>query len=150
MEITPWRPWREMGLWPWRELASLRDELMRAWPGAWLGGLVETGPRIDLYQTDQEVVVTAELPGLASKDDVEITATEDTLSIRGEVRRSQEAAERNYHRTERFYGTFARTISLPAEVEPEKATASYRNGILEIHLPKAAQQRQKRIQINIH
>ncbi|MCG0277053.1 MAG: Hsp20/alpha crystallin family protein [Thermanaeromonas sp.] len=148
MEITPWRQWRE-GLWPWRELASFRDELMRAWPGTWLGGLAE-GPRLDLYQTDREVVVTAELPGLVSKDDVEITATEDSLTIRGEIKRSQEASDRNYHRTERFYGTFARTIGLPAEVEPEKATASYQNGILEIRLPKAAQQKQRRIQISVH
>lgn len=149
MEITPWRPWRE-NLWPWREWASFRDELMRAWPGTWLGGLIEAGPRLDLYQTDREVVVTAELPGLVSKDDVEITATEDSLTIRGEIKRSQEASDRSYHRTERFYGTFARTINLPAEVEPEKATASYQNGILEIRLPKAAQQRQRRIQINVH
>jgi len=96
------------------------------------------------------VVVTAELPGLVSKDDVEITATENSLSIRGEVRRTQEAAERDYHRSERFYGTFARTVSLPAEVDPERATASYRNGILEIRIPKADQQHQRRIPIDLH
>lgn len=141
MEITPWRPWRE--------LSDLREEMMRNWLGRWFGPL-EAGPRIDLYQTDSEVVVTAELPGLVSKDDVEITATENSLTVRGEVKRAQEAAQQDYFRSERFYGTFARTIGLPAEVEPEKATASYKNGILEIRIPKAARQRQKRIQIDLH
>ncbi|GFN23091.1 Hsp20/alpha crystallin family protein [Thermanaeromonas sp. C210] len=150
MEITPWRPWRQRSPWPLRELVAWPEEVMRNWFGGWAGNLWETGPRLDLYQTDKEVVVTAELPGLVSKDDVEITATENSLSIRGEVRRTQEAAEQDYHRSERFYGTFARTISLPAEVDPERATASYRNGILEIRIPKAAQQRQRRIPIDLH
>lgn len=141
MEIAPWRPWRE--------LADLREEMMRNWLGRWFGPL-EAGPRIDLYQTASEVVVTAELPGLVSKDDVEITATENSLTVRGEVKRAQEATQHDYFRSERFYGTFSRTISLPAEVEPEKATASYKNGILEIRIPKAAPQRQKRIQIDLH
>ncbi|MGB9859620.1 MAG: Hsp20/alpha crystallin family protein [Moorellaceae bacterium] len=141
MEITPWRPWRE--------LANLREEMLRNWWGGWWG-FMEPGPRLDLYQTDSEVVITAELPGLISKDDVEITATENSLTIRGEVKRSQEASQHNYVRSERFYGTFARTISLPTEVEPDKAIASYRNGILEIRVPKAAHQRQRRVQIDLH
>jgi HSP20 family protein len=70
--------------------------------------------------------------------------------VRGEIRRSEEIGERDYHRSERFYGTFARTLSLPARVEPEKATATYKNGILEIRLPKLENQRQKRISINLH
>ncbi|CEP67716.1 HSP20-like chaperone [Moorella glycerini] len=138
MSIGPWRPWRE--------LADIREAMFRNL----MTGLWEVGPRFDIYQTDREVVATAELPGLTSKDDVEITATEDTLAIRGEIRRSEETEEQNYHRAERFYGTFARTVSLPARVEPEKATATYKNGILEVRIPKAENQRQRRIPINLH
>lgn len=138
MSIGPWRLWRE--------LADLREAMFRNFmPGLW-----EAGPRFDIYQTDREVVATAELPGLTSKDDVEITATEDVLTIRGEIRRQEETEEHNYHRAERFYGTFARTVSLPVKVEPEKATATYKNGILEIRIPRTENQRQRRIQVNLH
>lgn len=150
MEISPWRGWREAHLAPWRELMNLRDELFRSWPVGWLAGPTEPGPRVDLYQTEREIVVTAELPGLASKDDVEITATEDTLTFKGELRRTEEAQDKNYYRAERFYGAFSRTISLPAEVDPDKATASYRNGILEIRLPLSAKPGRKRIPVDIH
>ncbi|MDN5347993.1 MAG: hypothetical protein PWP65_1557 [Clostridia bacterium] len=137
MSISPWRPWRD--------LTNLREEMFRAFlPGFW------DAPRLDIYQTEDEIVATADLPGLASKDDVEITATNDSLTIRGEIRRDNEVGEQNYYRAERFYGNFARTISLPAQVIPEKATATYRNGILEIRLPKAAGQREKNIKIDIH
>ncbi len=138
MSVGPWRPWRE--------LSDLREAMFRNFmPGLW-----ETGPRFDVYQTDTEVVATAELPGLASRDDVEITATEDSLSIRGEIRRSEETKEQNYHRAERYYGTFTRTISLPVKVEPEKATATYKKGLLTIHIPRAENQRQRRVQIDVH
>lgn len=138
MSIGPWRPWRE--------LVDAREALFRNFmPALW-----ESGPRFDIYQTEREVVATAELPGLVAKDDIEITATEDALTIRGEIHRSEEADEQNYHRAERFYGTFARTVSLPAKVEPEKATATYKNGILEVRIPRAENQRQRRIPINLH
>jgi len=138
MSISPWHPWRD--------LANVRDEMFRNF----LAGFMDTGPRFDIYQTKKEVVANIELPGLTSKDDVEITATEDTLSIRGEVRRSDYAEEQNYHRTERFYGSFARTVTLPAKVQPEKATATYKNGILDIRIPTAENQRQKRIPIDLN
>ncbi|WP_258358958.1 Hsp20/alpha crystallin family protein [Moorella sulfitireducens] len=138
MSIGPWRPWQG--------LAGIREAMLsNLMPGIW-----EIGPRFDIYQTEGEVVATAELPGLTSKDDVEITATEDTLAIRGEIRRNDVKEGQDYHRAERFYGTFARTVSLPARVEPEKATATYKNGILEIRLPKAENQRQRQIPISIH
>lgn len=127
----------------WRDLVNVRDEMFRNF----LSGFMDSSPRFDIYHNEKEVTATIELPGLASKDDVEITATEDSLSIRGEVRRSEQAEEQNYHRTERFYGSFARTVALPVKVEPEKATASYKNGILDIRIPIAANQRQQRITI---
>lgn len=138
MSIGPWRPWRD--------LVDARENMFRNL----MSGFWEAGPRFDVYQTDREVVATAELPGLTSRDDIEITATEDTLTVRGEIRRNEEIGAENYHRSERFYGTFSRTVGLPAKVEPEKATATYKNGILEVRIPRAEQQRQRRIEIDLH
>ncbi|BCV23192.1 Hsp20/alpha crystallin family protein [Moorella sp. Hama-1] len=138
MSIGPWRPWRE--------LANVPNEMFRNF----FSGFGEMGPRIDVYQTDREVVATVELPGLVTKDDVEITATEDTLTVRGEIRRSEEGGERNYFHSERFYGNFSRTVSLPVQVQPEKATATYKNGILDIRIPRAENQKQRRIPIDLH
>ncbi|MGI9860658.1 Hsp20/alpha crystallin family protein [Moorella naiadis] len=138
MSIGPWRPWRE--------LATTPNEMLRSL----ISGFGEMSPRIDVYQTDHEVVATAELPGLVNKDDVEITATEDTLTVRGEMRRSEEGEERNYFHSERFYGNFSRTVSLPVQVQPEKATATYKNGILEVRIPRAENQKQRRIPIDLH
>ncbi|NLW07760.1 MAG: Hsp20/alpha crystallin family protein [Clostridia bacterium] len=138
MSISPWRPWRD--------LANVREEMFRNF----LSGFAESGPRFDIYQSGNEIVANIELPGLASKDDVEITATEDTLSIRGEVRREEQAEEHNYHRSERYFGSFARTVTLPVKVQPEKASANYKNGILHIRIPMAANQQQRRIPIDLN
>ncbi|MDN5325345.1 MAG: hypothetical protein PWP41_40 [Moorella sp. (in: firmicutes)] len=138
MSIGPWRPWRD--------LATTRNEVLRNL----FSGFGEMGPRIDVYQTDKEVVATVELPGLISRDDVEITATDDTLTVRGEIRRNDEGEERNYYHSERFYGTFSRTVSLPSQVQPEKATATYKDGILDIRIPKAVNQKHRRIPIDLH
>jgi len=138
MSIGPWRPWRD--------IVSSREEMFRNF----FSGFMDVSPRFDIYQTDKEVVASAELPGLFSKDDVEITATDNTLSIRGEIRRSEQSGEHNYHRTERVYGTFSRTITLPVQVQPEKATATYKNGILDIRIPVAENQRPKPIPIQLN
>ncbi len=138
MSITPRRQWHD--------LAGVRNEMFRNF----LFGFMDNGPRFDIYYNDKEVIATIELPGLISKDDVEITATEDSLSVHGEIHRSEKAEKQSYHRTERFYGNFARTVTLPVKVQPEKATASYKNGILEIRLPTTERQRQRQVMIELH
>ena len=91
---------------------------------------------MDLYQTDREVVATAELPGIQSKDDIEVTLTPDTLSLRGELKRFHDLEEDNVFHSERYYGSFSRTLPLPAEIKPEEARASLQSGLLEIRMPK--------------
>jgi HSP20 family protein len=91
---------------------------------------------VDLYQTDREVVATAELPGIQSKDDIEVTLTPDTLSLRGELKRFHDLEEDNVFHSERYYGSFSRTLPLPAEIKPEEARASLQSGLLEIRMPK--------------
>ncbi len=92
-------------------------------------------PRVDLRDTGQEFVVTAEMPGV-SKDDIEITVTPETLELRATATRERNEETEDFVFRERAYSELARTISLPAEVRPEAAEASLRDGVLEVRLPK--------------
>ncbi|MCR4420278.1 MAG: Hsp20/alpha crystallin family protein [Clostridia bacterium] len=134
---------------PWPELLRLRQELDRL-----VRALDQTGteyaPRVDMYETEREVVVTAEIPGLQDRDDLEVGVTDDTLTIKGEIRRAQEAQEENLALAERFWGRFARAISLPARVVPEKAQAGYRDGVLEVRLPKAEPGGRRPVRLPVH
>lgn len=137
MSISPWRPLRD--------LVNTRDDMFRNF----FSGFMETFPRLDIYQTDKEVVITTELPGLSSKDDIEITATENTLTIRGEIKGRNLADTPQYHHRERYYGSFTRNMNLPVQVQPEKASATYKNGILDIRIPVAENRQQKQIPVDL-
>ena len=104
-------------------------------------------PRIDVRETDEEVFVAAEIPGLEEKD-FELNLTAETLTIRGKKRREHEE-KGSVQRFERNYGAFERTVPLPCEVEADKASATYRNGVLGVTLPKApsARRRVHRIEV---
>lgn len=108
------------------------------------------GPRVDVYQTDTEVICQCEIPGLEKKDDVEIQVEPRQLIIQGTINRFNEGKENQFHRRERFTGQFYRVISLPAEVQEEGTTATYRNGILEIRMPKSKQPMRRRIDVQFH
>jgi HSP20 family protein len=136
----------------YREMNRLFDDAFRnfdrnlpamAGSGAWSAGW----PNIEISQTDGEVRVTADMPGLEEKD-VEVTVEDNVLTLRGEKRSETDDKDRNF--SERFYGRFERQIPLGAEVDEDKATASFRNGVLTIALPKSAdaRTRAKRIAIN--
>ncbi len=125
---------------PFGEISNLRNQMNRFFDHTFKRGIWEGagsfGPRIDLYQTEQEVVANAELPGVQSKEDIRVAVTHDTLNIHGELKRIQDVREENYLHTERYYGSFNRTLPLPAEVKPEETKATYRDGLLEIRMPK--------------
>ncbi|MEN6520867.1 MAG: Hsp20/alpha crystallin family protein [Armatimonadota bacterium] len=105
-------------------------------------------PAVDVWETDQDVKVRADLPGI-EPENLEIYTTDDSLSIRAESKKEEEARERGYYRAERRYGRFERTIDLPANVKPDQAKAAFKNGVLEITLPKTeqAKERMKRIPV---
>lgn len=112
--------------------------------GSWLpatGAFGETAtvPRLNISENDKEFRIEAELPGV-SEDDVEVTLNEDVLTIRGEKKAERTEREENYHVVERSYGSFARSIRLPFAVNPDNISASCRNGVLAITVPKAAVQ----------
>jgi len=94
-------------------------------------------PRLNISENDQAIEVTAEMPGLDEKD-IKITLKDDLLTLCGEKKEEQEEKDKSYHRVERSYGCFERTVRLPMAVEVDKVKATYQKGILSIHLPKSA------------
>jgi len=122
-----------------RRMNSLFDDFMAPLPG--LLPYEEMGasftPRVDVEEDEKEVRVTAELPGMDAGD-IDISIHRDVLTLRGEKSSEHEEKKGQYHRIERLYGSFERQIPLGVEVDPEKAAAEYRNGVLTITLPKPA------------
>lgn len=108
----------------------------------------EFSPAVDLYEEGNNVIVKAELPGM-KKEDVEISLTEDTITISGEKKSEQKVEKKDYYRYESSYGSFCRTISLPSDVKQDQVKASFRDGILEVRMPKTEEARKKEIKIKI-
>ncbi len=143
--LTRWEP---MG-----EMVTLRDAMDRllddAFTRPW--GLADGGrgmglPAVDMYQTDDDVVVKMSVPGM-KPEDVQISVTGDTLSIKGETKAESEAKEKAYHIREQRWGSFERTLSLPTAVRSDKAEAEFENGILTVTLPKAEEVKPKTITV---
>jgi len=105
-------------------------------------------PALDLYEDDNEIVVKAEMPGM-TKDDIQISFADNVLTIRGEKKKEEEESGKNYYRSERVYGAFVRSLVLPAEVNPDKARAVFKNGVLEIRMPKTESAKKKEIKVNV-
>ncbi len=143
MPLIPYDPFqtirREFGAWP---------VLSRVFDDDW--GLARGMPRVDVRETATDVVVHAEIPGLESKEDVQITVHDRHLHLSGRIARTEQEQEGNVHRTERFFGQFSRVIPLPAAVDDNGAQASYHNGILEVRLPKTAREIGHNIDVQFH
>lgn len=107
-------------------------------------------PRVDVHENEKEMIVTCDIPGLERKEDVDIHIDHQTLSISGHVRRQHDVHDEHMHRQERFYGRFHRTIPLPSPAAHEHVQASYKNGVLEIRIPKAQADGKKRIDVQFH
>jgi len=103
-------------------------------------------PPLNLYDDGESLVVRAEVPGIDAKD-LEINATSNSLTVKGERRRSEADQQASFHRRERSHGTFSRTLNLPQEIDPDKVQASYKLGVLEILLPKAEAIKPRKIAI---
>lgn len=140
--LTRWEPAREM--------MTLREAMDRLFDDAFTRPLsFNTSwsvPAIDMYQTDDEVVVKAAVPGI-KPDEVQISVTGDMLTIKGEVKAQEEKKERTYHLREQRWGAFERSVMLPTDVVADKAKADFENGVLTITLPKAEEVRPKTITV---
>lgn len=109
-------------------------------------GLMEWRPMVDTYEKDNSVVVKAELPGV-KKEDISINVKNNVLSISGERKHEEDVKEENYYKCERFYGKFQRTFALPDNVDADKVDATYKDGILEITMPKTEERSTKKIEV---
>lgn len=142
--LTRWEPFRDM-----RRLHDMLDRVMdESVTGPYGDGNYFEGlAPIDVYQTDDDVVIEASMPGV-KPEDIDISVTGDTLTLRGEVREEKEAnGGREYHVRERRYRRFARSLTLPSTVDSEKAEATMENGILELRIPKAEAAKPKQIEV---
>lgn len=140
--LTRWEPAREM--------MTLREAMDRLFDDAFTRPLsIRDGwsaPAIDMYQTDDEIVVKASLPGFKA-DDVQINITGDVLTLRGEMKHEEEKKEKAWHLREQRWGSFERSVALPTDVVADRANADFENGVLTITLPKAEEAKPKTIMV---
>lgn len=146
MAIVRWNPARDL-MQMREEMDRLFSQFVRRGDGeeaTWAQG--QWAPPVDIYETDDAFMLKAELPGF-SKEDVSIEVQENRLIIRGERKRETEAKEEQYHRLERTYGRFERAFWLPTTVDTEQIQATFKDGVLELRLPKSSAAKPKQIPI---
>jgi HSP20 family protein len=151
MTLVKWNPGTTFG--SIGAFDTLQDEINRLFDLSFEKKPVVSGiysgtdyPVVDVFDNDNEIVVRADIPGV-EKDKIEISVTEDALTIKGCKEGSKEDKEKNYYRSERSYGCFQRAIGLPSEVEHDKINATYTDGVLEVKLPKAEKAKPKQISV---
>lgn len=145
-ELTTWSPFDR--------LTSIRDEMNRlfdlSFPGVTHDGGLFSGwsPALDVHQDKDHVFVTAELPGM-KKEEIDISLQNGTLLISGERKQEEEKEEGGAFRSERYFGRFHRSVSLPTPVDGNAVTAAYKDGILTVTLPKAEEAKPKQIEVSV-
>ncbi len=152
-ELTTYRPSREMA--PFRDVDRMRREMDRLWDSFFEGGIRRTGeqmgewlPSLDVAETKNDIIVKAEVPGMDPKD-IDISLSDGMLMIKGEKKQEREEKEQDYHLVERSYGAFSRSIQLPKGTKQGKISASYKNGVLNIVLPKSEEAKTKEVKIKV-
>ncbi len=130
------------------QVNRLLDEFFSGFPFQRSESLGDWAPALDVAETDTDVMVKTELPGLDPKD-VEVTLAGDVLTIKGEKRSEREEKGKTWHRAERSYGSFLRQTPLPCPVDADKVKAEFRNGVLTISVPKREEARTKPIKVAV-
>jgi HSP20 family protein len=136
---------------PFSLLRRMQEDMDRIFGGfgSMGGGFPQAfTPTVDMHETENEIVVKADIPGV-EPEDLEVYVTDNALILRGEMRREEQRDERGIHRAERRYGRFERVLPLSAEVNRDQIQASFRNGVLELHLPKTEEGRRRMRRIPI-
>lgn len=137
---------------PFRDMISLRADMDRLFKSLF-GEIPEEregfwAPVMDIEEDNDNVMVRAEIPGM-NKEDIKVSVRNNVLTISGERKQEKEMKTKTYHRVERSYGKFSRTITLPSEVETDKIKASYKDGVLMVTLPKPESKKPKQIDVEI-
>jgi HSP20 family protein len=144
MSLIRWEPFRAL-----RHRDDVFEELFRdvfRRPALQESDIAE--PAVDVAESDAEVIVKMEVPGV-DKDQLDLSVSDDRLTVRGETRKESEEKRKNYYRQEIRYGAFQRSIPLPVEVDPAKAHAELKNGILKVALPKSKQPKAQQIKVAV-
>jgi HSP20 family protein len=139
---------------PFKDMVTLREKMNRMFEDVFTGRTEEGkdrasstwAPSVDIFETEKELVLTAEIPGVDEKD-IEIKIEDNTLSLKGERKFEKETKEENYHRIERSYGSFFRAFALPHTIDPEKIQATHENGVLKITMPKREERQPRKVKI---
>lgn len=151
--LTPWRGFGDLARWE-NEMDRMMEGFLGRrgrpwWPERWLRDeLVVRAPALDVFEEKDDIVVKAELPGMA-KENIEVNLTDDVLIIKGEKKKEEEIKEESYYRSERSYGSFMRTVELPKAVHADKVKANFKNGVLEIRIPKTEEAKKKEIKVKV-
>jgi len=154
MAMDRWRPFGSVERWdPFRGVGvgDIQTEVNRLFDN--FSGRTKAGadptwlPAVDIHETKDDIVLSFDIPGVSEKD-VQVSITGDLLTVRGERRFERESSD-SYHRVERLYGRFERSVQLPMVVQTDKVKASYRDGVLTIHLPKAEEVKPREIKIDV-
>lgn len=138
---------------PFRQLENIRkefDHFFSDFPSLFSSEQNLSGIRVDIHETENELIASCDIPGLESKEDVNIDIQNNILSISGSINRTNEIKEENMHRQERFVGRFHRSIPLPTPVSRDEVLATYKSGVLEVRMPKKAQNDRKKIDVQFH
>ena len=145
MELVRWRPRRYAPVAPY-DLDRVFDRLMQNWAGQASMPEFDWSPSIDVSESDEEIVVKAEVPGV-NPEDIDISVDDNNLVISGEKRQESEEKDRNYYRVERSYGSFRRSLPLPSGADVDSIKASSKDGILSVVIPKSSDRKSRRIEI---
>ncbi len=142
---------------PWKDFGSLQERINKMFDDTIRtlyppdGEELEKGtwaPAVDIYETNDSFVVSADLPGL-NKDEIQIDLKDNTLTLKGEKKFEEKVSKDNYIRVERAYGSFVRSFTLPENVVPEKIKAKYKEGVLEVTIPKKEEAKPKQIKVEL-
>lgn len=138
---------------PFKDIMTFREKMNRLFEDVFLSRGEErefaTGawsPAVDIYETENELVLTAEVPGI-KEEDIEIKIEDNTLSLKGERKFEKETREDNYHRIERSYGSFYRSFTLPNYIDQENIRAEHEDGVLKIIMPKRSELKPRKVKI---
>ncbi|MGH9690766.1 MAG: Hsp20/alpha crystallin family protein [Candidatus Acidiferrales bacterium] len=138
---------------PFRNVSTLQDQVNRLFESTFQGGRNESSlttwaPAVDIYETENELVLKADIPDVNEKD-LDIRIENNMLTVRGERKFEQKVKEDNYLRIERTYGAFSRSFGLPNTVNSEGLKAEYKNGVLTVEMPKRAESKPKQVKVNV-
>ena len=131
---------------PFREMTSLQGQVDRLVDSMWSGRQESWVPAVDVFDEHDAVVLKAELPGV-KPDDIQIEVEDNVLTIKGERTFSEKVDDERYHRVERRFGSFQRSLALPQDVRANETQAAYEDGILEVRVPKAPAEQPRRIEV---